>query len=443
MKKISFFIAIISLFVVTSCIRDVSGRSEIATISGISVKSLNDSVYMGGIVFSEENYIITAKDSLPYGCGIDSLILTVNAGKLASLKIFESENGVRTKEFDGLDDKLDTVNFSDTVYIETLSENKENSIVYKVIVYEHRQDPELYTWQATNSSVFAETPEQEKVLHRDSTLVWFVKTSSELIAYKSKEGKNWSRHAISGLPRSLNLKYITLADGTFYAAEGNSLYTSTDGLQWTKTQTATSIDHLWFRIGRELFAVRHNEGKIFKLVENNWTEQEISSSLGRLPDEFPVEGEGVYTDYSRNGVSRVYIVCGEDKNGNLLNSVWTSEDGSYWVNINSASAAMFTPRRDVGMFQYDYKLMVVGGRNAGGVLGENFFLFSPDYGINWKQPDENMAISSIFVPRYNAQTVVDNATATIYIAGGQSTSGTFMKDLWIGRKNGAVWELIK
>ncbi len=443
MKKVYFFITIISLFLATSCLKNESGRSEIATIEGISIKSLNDSVYMGGVTFKEEDRVITASDSLPYGAGIDALILTVNYTKLGSLKIFESENGVRTKEFDGLDLVNDTVNFSDTVYIETMSEDKKHTALYKVRIYEHKQDPNLYVWQAKNSSVFGETPEQEKVLHRDSTLTWFVRTSSELIAYKSKDGKSWERHSVSGLPRSLNLKYITLANDTLFAAEGKDFYKSSDGLQWTKTQTATSIDHLWFRIGKELFAVKHSEGKIFKFVGNNWAEVEISSSLGRLPDEFPVEGEGVYTDYARNGVSRVYLVCGEDKNGKLLNSVWTSENGSYWVNINAASAAMFTPRRDVGVFQYDYKLMVIGGRNASGVVGENFFLFSPDYGINWKLPDANMAISSIFVPRYNAQTVVDNATATIYIAGGQSTSGTFMKDLWIGRKNGAVWELIK
>ena len=97
-----------------------------------------------------------------------------------------------------------------------------------------------------------------------------------------------------------------------------------------------------------------------------------------------------------------------------------------------------TPRRDVAVFQYDDKLMLIGGKDNSGIVTTNYYIYSPDYGITWATATDKMKLSPLFSPRYNAQVVVMPKKKRIYIVGGREADGSFIKDVWAGGKNSLV-----
>ena len=102
-----------------------------------------------------------------------------------------------------------------------------------------------------------------------------------------------------------------------------------------------------------------------------------------------------------------------------------------------------TPRRDVAVFQYDDKLMLIGGKDNSGIVTTNYYIYSPDYGITWATATDKMKLNPLFSPRYNAQVVVMPKKKRIYIVGGRAADGSFIKDVWAGGKNSLVWEVDK
>ena len=147
--KFLYLIFVLGL-ILTSCIGgQTTGRSNNPKFTTFRLTSKNTKISLSDVKYNiqdanDNNGTITEKDSLPYGTNLDSLIVVATGNKLSSVKIFESKNGVKTKEHDGADSEPDTVNFSETVYIETVAEDKKTKMTYTVNIHAHRQDPDLY-----------------------------------------------------------------------------------------------------------------------------------------------------------------------------------------------------------------------------------------------------------------------------------------------------------
>ncbi len=446
MKKIFFYLIAAIAIMFTSCLGTQSdGLSDNPSITTFSVSNIDTAINLSKIKYNfkeidQYNSIITPQDSLPYGTKMDSLIVSISGSSLSSIRIFESKDGVRQQEFDGSDKQADTVNFTDTVYIETVSQNKKVTKYYKVKLFAHKQDPELYIWTGVMTNAVSQNITQEKVILNDTTMMWYIKDNGNVNVYTSYNGTEWQMKSLTNFPNGVDLKYMLKSKDSIYVAQNTNLYSSKDGLVWKQRSIAQSVDNLLFELDGSLYAINNTSLKLYNLNNNNWTEVSVSTPSGALPDNFPVSGAGIWSDFSSNGVPRVYIAGGQDKNGTLLNTIWASENGSYWVNLGNNSN-LFTPRKDVIVLQYDGKLMLIGGRDNSGVVNTNFHIFSADYGISWKIPAANMMISSLFTPRYNGQAVVRKDKARIYIVSGQASNGTFIKDVWTGVKNGLLWEL--
>lgn len=444
-----FYIIVAFALIFTSCLGTQSnGLSDKPQITSFTVANKDATVDLSKIKFNitslgdDHGVVTSVVDSLPYGTSLDALVVTVGGATLSSIRIFESNNGEKTKEFNAKDQSPDTVNFTDTVYIETVAADKKTKFSYKVKLRVHLQDPDLYSWTGLVTDAIPQSFSQEKVLLLDTTMMWYVKNGSNVALYTSTDGKVWTSQAVSGLPGSVDLRNIVSANDSLFVANGTKLYRSKDGKAWTQTTTAQSIDNTLFAFGGSVFAIEKASQKLYRYASGNWQEVAISTSSGVLPNNFPMEGAGIWTDLSSNGVARVYLAGGVDNEGNLLNTIWASENGEYWINLGNNST-LFTPRRDVTIFQYDNQLMLIGGKDATGVVATNYHIYSPDYGITWATPPSNMAISSLFTPRYNAHAVVRTAIQRFYVIGGQATNDAFINDVWMGTKNGLIWEVEK
>lgn len=448
MKNKLFYIVAITGAILTSCLgKQSEGLSENAKITSFSLKYRDTTIDLSKMRYdikeiSKGNGTITPTDSLPYGTKLDALVVTIGQSRLSSAKIFESKDGVKQKEFDALDQSPDTVNFTDTVYIETTAADKKTRYSYKVMLYAHKQDPDLYVWNGILTNAIPQNITQEKLVRIDTLMMWYVTDNTTLSVYTNSDGKSWQSKTLSGLPVGIDLRYMLSVGDSLYIARNTEMYRSRDGLAWQQQAATQSVDNLLFSIGNDIYAIDNTALKLYRWAKGNWQSLDINTPSGTLPDNFPVDGAGIWSDRSANGVDRVYVVGGVDKGGNLLSTIWASENGVYWVNVGNNSTLM-TARRDVAVFQYDNKLMLIGGKDNSGIVSTNYHLYTPNYGITWAVPTDNMKLSPLFSPRYNAQVVVLPRKNRIYIVGGRAANGSFIKDVWTGSKNSLIWEINK
>ena len=374
--------------------------------------------------------LVTNLDSLPYLTKPDSLIPIISGNKLSSIRI-ETKDTIIEK-YD--EKKPDTLNFRDTVTIITVAENGIAKRTFKVVVNIHQHDPDLYTWTPQNNQIYTENAIAEKLVFFDSLLYLYVKTAADVKLFISEEGEKWERKILTNFPNSFDIKYIVRNKNHLYIAENQDVYFSSDGISWTKKVASSSIHHLAFALNGEVFGFS-GEPEMLQILD---TASMLWNRTISLPSGFPVESASICVSNSMAGNERVFLVGGKDADGNLLSTVWSSENGVTWRNL--ASINPFSGRRDVAAMQYDNVLMVFGGRDNGGVLGlDEYFKISPDFGISWRNSYENMKMPIDLMPRFNCQVVINDDKTKIYFVGGQNDSG-FIKDAWVVVKNSVLWD---
>ena len=198
------------------------------------------------------------------------------------------------------------------------------------------------------------------------------------------------------------------------------------------TSPTVQLTRLLFSMNNKVYALGTTDGSNRIMFESsdktNWV------NLGLAPENFPVSGFSVWVDAAPSGKMQVFIAGGRNAQGNLLSSVWSTENGSYWANL-TAEKEWFTPREEAAVVQYGGGLMLIGGKNDSGTLTDKQWV-SPDYGLSWKEADDKAKLPDLFVARFGQSIIVDKDNY-IYLIGGQ-TSSTFLKDVWKGRKNSAI-----
>jgi len=127
---------------------------------------------------------------------------------------------------------------------------------------------------------------------------------------------------------------------SLYMARNTDLYRSADGLTWQRKTTTKSVDNLLCSIGGNIYAIDNTSLKLYRLAAGDWELLRLATPSGTLPDNFPVDGAGIWSDRSANGVDRVYIAGGVDKGGNLLGSVWTASTSAWSTNPSAPRGAL-------------------------------------------------------------------------------------------------------
>jgi hypothetical protein len=386
---------------------------------GISTTSIKFTI-------NQDSAKIYNTDSLPYLTKIDSLVPIISGAGISTIVIND------TIKYNFNDP--DTISFRFPVKFFVTAKDGKTTKTYTVNVRVHQQDPGKYVWNGVKSpnEVYSATGTAEKLVFINEKLHLYVSTASGVKLYTSIDGSEWVESVISGFPNSFNIKYIVQTMEKLAIAQGNKIYFSTDGISWTEQTTSGSIDNLLFALNSKLYGIDYNSMKLYALSNTNWEE------TVNLPTTFPISGEAIWVDNSTAGVERVFVVGGQDTGGNLLNSVFATENGRYWVNINSLNNS-FTARKDVALFQYDNQLMIIGGQGTSGLLTSDIQLVSVDFGINWQTPVNNQQLTPIFLPRYNAQVVTNSNKTILYIVGGQTSNNNFIKDCWTCMKNELLW----
>ncbi|MDR3328060.1 MAG: DUF6242 domain-containing protein [Prevotellaceae bacterium] len=448
MKKY-FVILTILAAALTSCV-DTSATAEDknANITSFNVISATSTSLEYSVAFTINHDAdgngygeIHNTDSLSYTTKLDSLRPIILGSALSSIVIMSGKDTV-AYQYDGSTvTSLPVIDFSDSIPVKivTTAKDKKTTKTYSINVRGHKNDPNLYVWKGLTSQlqVYPDNAVGEKLLFFNDKLNLYINTGSAVKLYTSDNGSVWTENTLVGFPNSADIKYIVELSSKLYVFDNNSVYISSDGANWDQHGSSNTVDNMLFVLNEKIYGINNNELKLYELDTTSF----VWSQKTTLSSTFPVSGAGICVDTSVTaGNQRAFVVGGEDLNGNLLNSVWSTENGSYWANL-AITGNWFSVRSGVAVFQYDNHLMMIGGKDASGVLTDDFQLYSPDFGLSWKALLENMRINSLYVNRYNAQVALDKDKVKIYLVGGQTSSSTFVKDCWLGMKNELAWTI--
>ena len=427
--KLRFFPLLISIAVaifISACTENKNDptTSSTTSITKFSLKSTKVPA-LNRTTFTIDNVTNTIYnvDSLPYLSDIDSLVPTIYGATLSSVHIND------TLLYSG----KDTLSFTQTVTLKSTATDKKSTQTYSVKVNVHQVNPDVYFWEGVKSEIYQGATTQQKAILFDNKLSLFVKTTTDIKLYQSLHGEVWTELAVTGLPFGTDLNGLVTNKGEMTLLHSPDLYSSTNGTTWTKKSTPTVVlNRLLFYMNNKLYALGTTNGTDNVIFQSE--DQITWVNLGVIPEKFPVTGFGVCVDASPSGKMRAFIVGGKDNSGNLLSSVWSTENGSYWANL-TAEKAWFPARESASVVQYGEGLILIGGSNGTETLTDKQWL-SNDYGLTWKVANEETKLPDLCIPRFGQSVLVDQENY-LYIIGGQ-TSTTFLRDVWKGRKNSSI-----
>jgi len=150
------------------------------------------------------------------------------------------------------------------------------------------------------------------------------------------------------------------------------------------------------------------------------------------------------------------IAGGYTASGQLLNNIWSTENGTYWVDFSTENTTLGS-LSGATIIPYNDKLLLFGGLGSDGYVVENQYMESIDEGLSWSVPDtlynrlRQVNISSSgdttyidYQPRayQSVLNVVvehpdkDYTDYFIYLIGGVNPrESKVYKDVWVGKLN--------
>jgi len=449
-KKITQFIVFVfisGLFV--SCLDNFTERSYYtANVTDFAFNAHDSCPTIEDFVFNidqrSDTGLIYNLDSLPFGSDVDRLYPSLTIQTTNGYIFFN----------DSLWEDGDSIDFSSPVIFKNTSSDGLHTRVYKINVNVHQVDPDSMIVRQT-ANTYPTDGSRNKVIRVDKAFYsYFALDAGGLTAYRSTDnGITWSAQSISGITEAVNINSICTYNSKFYlSAKNGQLYSSDNGLSWSKTTDGTNVVTLFGQLNKKykggtdhlIGLVKDNSGKIFYATTVNaltWTiGQEIDS-------DFPVSDYAITKDSTVTGVQFYTIATGLNNSGALTSKVYSTETGDKWVVISAGTDPKLSlvKRSRASIFYYEKYLVCFGGVDADGKITNSVYV-SPDNGKGWLiAPDnwtsllleEGLSNCNIYV-EHQADLVNEKDREYIWIFGGTKISG-LSTAVWHARLNSMVF----
>ena len=423
----------------------------------------NDSIpYIDDAVFTlswdslMNDSVIVNLDSLPYQTRIDSVFPTFKFYSISSAILYLRDSlgtGIDSVALTG----QDTIDFTRVIKIKNTAADGLTKRTYPIKVNVHQVNPNLYNWVKTVDYIYTQTASMQKAVTKNDSIYFYVSSGVNNYLYVSAIGKPWIEKKVTGLPAYSNLNNLTQFNDKFYLIKDSvDIYSTSDCYNWKK-ENITNIDYKFisflYALNGKFWAItKSNTGQTYNFAysENGtqWNKGE------QIPANFPVGDFAALSFNSKSKKPKAIVLGGYSADGQLLNNVWSTENGSHWVDftvenvtLDSMSGATILP--------YDEKLLLFGGMNELGKIVKTNYMESIDEGLSWSVPDTtyNQIREAIvngsnttylnYEPRsyQSALNIVvnnvqkKNSDNFIYLIGGRDEKGIVYKDVWVGKLN--------
>ena len=340
-------------------------RTESGTMYPMTIDQLNNKIYN--------------VDSVSYGAKVDRLLLSIEA----SGYVYYSKKRVDGTYVDTIWSSSDSIDLSEPVKFKVVSPDAEYIREYDVCLNVHKIHPDSMTWSASDTIGYTLLKEQASVIREDSIYL-FGKDSSGAMALVTRSIKKNTRWAapvlLTGVDAESWDKSVIEYNGGFYLLQNGQLYTSTNGVDWEKSQANMNFRCLVSSSNSE-----YSEGLCWALSESgdivcsadmvDWEvyQQNVAS--------FPTRKVSMccYPLKSNPQILRSVLV-GLDDNEFMSASVWTrlSTDNE-WTKITPSSTndKRLPKLEGLSLIRYDDDLYAFGS-------GMMKFYQSKDNGVTWR-----------------------------------------------------------
>ena len=389
--------------------------------------------------------VIVNLDSLPYNTDITHVIPTFGFYSSSSATLYMDSMGV-VKDTIVLTG-TDTINFDRTsMRIVNVAEDEIAEKPYRLKVNVHKVEPELYQWNKIVNSIYTHAGSSQKGLLFNDSIYFFVNSGLNNSLYKSLDGHQWTdRIILTGLPNYAEIRNIVkFKTKLFLIQDGTSIYSTSNGIDWTSADFTTkdySFVNLLYEFNSKLWAItKSNNDGIYRFATSVDGAEWIV--IGEVPANFPVGDYAALSFASRTNQPKVLIAGGVNAAGELVNNIWSSENGSYWLDFSRENKTLGS-LAGVSIVNYDDKLLLFGGSDASGEVVENYYMVSIDEGLSWTKPDTTYnqirqllttpkAVYLNYEPRYLQTAIVKDKN--IILIGGRDKSKVYT-DVWTGKLN--------
>ena len=443
---------IVSLFItactISSCLDSDVVEYEYSSNASITAFSITDSIitYYPASVNGKDTTLSTAvvgskypfiinqnegliynPDSLPVGTDISKVVVDITA---------DTQGIYIVAEKDSLWEKADSLNFENPIQFKVLAEIGTFGRTYTAKINVHQQEPDSLTWTSIDAN-FPKTIKKQKAVYNNNYIYVFAEEGTQVVMTKTADGKNWSELTTIDIPASTDYSSVMIWGNQFYILAEKELYTSNDGLQWSKVESAQKITRLLANIDTE-----HNHKIIGVDPENYYIESEdgvIWNRYETMPTEFPTSQISAvsYALDTNDKLGRIVLIGNNDITTDTITSVWTTlTTETYWTDLLVEDMNYACPKLENSqLIQYNGLLYMFGGPklNQGKIQAFEHFYVSQDNGISWKTITEKIMFPQEFNALYeeaegNYSCVVDDQQF-IWIMWSQTG------EVWRGRIN--------
>lgn len=473
-KLLMLFIILSGFVTLTSCSNDDDGVGG-GDLTGILEFGFIDPV-IKDFPFEVDNinYVIKNNDSLPYDFDISSLTAEFTAVSGSTVKV----NGVAQESGVTVND------FTDGLVYEVFSGSGSSTRSYDVQLNIAQVNPGEVEWQQKSPNAFSAEYDTQEYFYMNGKhwvvlgkeFAWFGNPPESKL-YSSEDGSTWVEESPAGdfpvgyehniVVRNNKAYVVGLISGVDNAGslqptlEGH-LYTSEDGVTWTKEEDAFDDSRILtpaFNLDSSLYVFGGNLQGAYGAFDGAkavgapfYPAAEISPTtlVSSSGSSFTTTAE--YTEdmpkrtkmasYVYDG--KMYIAGGLDTQGFPLNDVWSSTDGVNWTQVSSGA---FDGRIKASTIAYDDDVYMFGGQLENGETATET-LVSEDGGVSWNPVSEDQSLPTNYKDRSNANVSVD-ANGYVWIVGGEevvsvtyNSDGTVdsieyatLTDVWSGKLN--------
>lgn len=468
MKFYPFQILLIVLLSISFTACDWLDSSEVDTSSNANFVSLSlaevneDDAAVADAEFTVEwdaelgDSVIVNLDSLPYNTAIDSVKPTFAFYSTYVAYVY------KTNSTGGLDSVAltgtDTLDFNKVVKIKNIASDQIASKTLRIKVNVHKIEPELYQWKNVVNELYTHSGYIQKAIMLNDTIRFYTSTGLTTYLYTSTNGSNWSnRINVPSLPDNVLLNNIVTYKNKAYLFHNDSLiYNTLDGKTWTKkayADAAYNFKNLLYEFKGKLWALVQYKSDLsyrFATSEDGDVWEILSATVN---DNFPIGGYATISFASRTKQPKVLVAGGYNKDGILQNKVWSSENGTYWIDFGKENTT-YGARTGASIIYYEDKLLMFGGMTDDAQLHDLVFMQSADEGLSWKNIDTTymtvrekytftrndsvLGAYKMYKRRFNQSALVDKNKNIILIGGRNPIPQTFT-DVWVGRLNKSVF----
>jgi len=334
----------------------------------------------------------------------------------------------------------DSLDVSKPQTLKVYALNGTTTKLYNVQLNIHQVDPDSMQYARIASDLpFLQTEDTKTVVFNDRFLT-YSKINNQIQLHSSSDAVNWAQEtAVSGLPANAVIKGIQSNGSQLFAyTDDGELYVRNDPMvdQWILANKPAEIK-IKSILGYLNAGANQPEG-LCLVVETGgintfaFTGDFIQwnyDSNTPIPDNFPLYDFSNYS-YQLMYLQRVSIFGGASLNGDLQNSVWSTQNGLYWAKL-TGSINVFPPIEGANVVFYNDEFWLINGKTE-----SNFnksIYYSIDGGVTWQIKPEKTQTPEDYSSRYNASLVMNKNNKYFYIIGGKQK--TVIPEVWRGFLN--------